>query len=42
MDRRACVVRAAKRFCRIAYRMVAGGQVFHHPSAGNGTTSWKS
>jgi len=31
-DRRACVVRAAKRFCRIAYRMVAGGQVFHHPS----------
>ena len=25
-------VRAAKRFCRIAYQMVAGGQVFRHPS----------
>ena len=25
-------VRAAKRFCRIAYQMVAGGQVFSHPS----------
>ena len=24
-------VRAAKRFCRIAYQMVAGGQVFRHP-----------
>ena len=23
---------AAKRFCRIAYQMVAGGQVFRHPS----------
>ena len=29
---RARVVRAAKRFCRIAYRMVAGRQVFRHPS----------
>jgi transposase len=29
---RAQVVRAAKRFCRIAYRMVAGRQVFSHPS----------
>ena len=26
------VVRAAKRFCRIAYQMVAGRQVFRHPS----------
>src|SRR5262249_4738541 len=25
-------VRAAKRFCRIAYQMVAGRQVFRHPS----------
>jgi transposase len=25
-------VRAGKKFCRIAYRMVAGGQVFRHPS----------
>jgi len=25
-------VRAAKRFCRIAYQMVAGGQLFRHPS----------
>ena len=25
-------VRVAKRFCRIAYQMVAGGQVFRHPS----------
>jgi len=24
-------VRADKRFCRIAYQMVAGGQVFRHP-----------
>jgi transposase len=31
-DRRAAVVRAAKRFCRIAYRMVAGGEVYRHPS----------
>jgi transposase len=31
-NRRAAVVRAAKRFCRIAYRMVAGGQVYRHPS----------
>jgi transposase len=30
--RRAAVVRAAKRFCRIAYRMVAGRQVYRHPS----------
>jgi len=29
---RAVVVRAAKRFCRIAYQMVAGRQVFRHPS----------
>ena len=26
------MVRAAKRFCRIAYQMVAGRQVFRHPS----------
>ena len=32
MDDRAMCVRAAKRFCRIAYQMVAGGQVFRHPS----------
>jgi transposase len=32
VDQRAIVVRAAKRFCRIAYRMVAGGQVFRHQS----------
>lgn len=32
VDQRAIVVRAAKRFCRIAYRMVAGRQVFRHPS----------
>jgi transposase len=31
-DRRAMCVRAAKRFCRIAYQMVAGKQVFRHPS----------
>ena len=31
-SRRAAVVRAAKRFCRIAYRRVAGGQVYRHPS----------
>jgi transposase len=31
-NRRAAVVRAAKRFCRIAYRMVAGGQVYRHAS----------
>ena len=29
---RAVVVRATKRFCRIAYQMVAGRQVFRHPS----------
>jgi transposase len=29
---RAIAVRAAKRFCRIAYQMVAGRQVFRHPS----------
>ena len=27
----AMCVRVAKRFCRIAYQMVAGGQVFRHP-----------
>ena len=32
MDQRAMCVRAAKRFCRIAYQMVAGGQLFRHPS----------
>ena len=32
VDQRAMCVRAAKRFCRIAYQMVAGGQVFRHPS----------
>jgi hypothetical protein len=32
VDRRVAVVRAAKRFCRIAYRMVAGRQVYRHPS----------
>ena len=32
VSRRARVVRAAKRFCRIAYPMVAGRQVFRHPS----------
>jgi transposase len=32
LNRRAAVVRAAKRFCRIAYRMVAGRQVYRHPS----------
>ncbi len=31
-NRRVAVVRAAKRFCRIAYRMVAGRQVYRHPS----------
>ena len=31
-DWRAMCVRAAKRFCRIAYQMVAGKQVFRHPS----------
>ena len=31
-DQRAMCVRVAKRFCRIAYQMVAGGQVFRHPS----------
>jgi transposase len=32
VDRRARMVRAAGRFCRIAYRMVAGRQVYRHPS----------
>src|SRR5208337_2219169 len=32
MDQRAMCVRAAKRFCQIAYQMVAGGQVFRHLS----------
>lgn len=32
VDRRAQVVRAAKRFCRIAYAMVAGRRVYRHPS----------
>jgi transposase len=32
VNRRVMCVRAAKRFCRIAYQMVAGGQVFRHPS----------
>jgi hypothetical protein len=32
MDERAMCVRAAKRFCRIAYQMLAGGQVCRHPS----------
>jgi hypothetical protein len=31
-NRHVAVVRAAKRFCRIAYRMVAGRQVYRHPS----------
>jgi transposase len=32
VDPRICHVRVAKRFCRIAYQMVAGRQVFRHPS----------
>ncbi len=32
MEEQAMCVRVAKRFCRIAYQMVAGGQVFRHPS----------
>jgi hypothetical protein len=32
IDPRIQRVRAAKRFCRIAYQMVAGRQVFRHPS----------
>jgi transposase len=32
VDRRVQCVRAAKRFCRIACQMVAGRQVFRHPS----------
>jgi transposase len=32
VDRRVRMVRAAQRFCRIAYHMVAGRQVFRHPS----------
>jgi transposase len=32
MDQRAMCVRAAKRLSRIGYQMVAGGQVFRHPS----------
>ena len=31
-NRGVTVARAAKRFCRIAYRMVAGRQVYRHPS----------
>jgi transposase len=31
VDRRVMCVRAAKRFCRIAYQMVAGREVFRHP-----------
>jgi transposase len=31
-DPRAAAVRAAKRFCRIAFQMVAGRQVYRHPS----------
>ncbi len=31
-NRARIVVRVAKRFCRIAYQMVAGRQVFRHPS----------
>jgi transposase len=30
--RHVAIVRAGQRFCRIAYRMVAGRQVFRHPS----------
>ena len=32
MEQQAMCVRVAKRFCRIAYQMVASGQVFRHPS----------
>ena len=32
MTNQAMTVRVAKRFCRIAYQMVAGRQVFRHPS----------
>jgi transposase len=32
VDHRLMCVRAAKRFCRIAFRMVAGQHVFRHPS----------
>ena len=32
MGQQAMCVRVAKRFCRIAYQMVAGVQVFRHPS----------
>ncbi len=32
MNEQAMSVRVAKRFCRIAYQMAAGGQVFRHPS----------
>ena len=31
IEHQAMCVRVAKRFCRIAYQMVAGGQVFRHP-----------
>jgi len=31
-DPRHTHVKVAQRFCRIAYHMVAGGQVFHHPA----------
>ena len=33
MEEQAMCVRAAKRFCRIAYQMVAGRMVFQHPCA---------
>jgi hypothetical protein len=39
VDQRAMCVRVAKRFCRIAYQMVAGGQVFRHPSCQSATRS---
>jgi transposase len=32
VDHRLMCVRAAKRFCRIAFRMVAGQEVYRHPS----------
>ena len=39
MKEQAMCVRVAKRFCRIAYQMVAGGQVFRHPSCRSATPS---
>ena len=32
VDQRVMCIRVAKRFCRIAFRMVAGREVFRHPS----------